>query len=154
MWSETAEAGGTLERALAQINSTLADGGLDASARCSALLEALNALLDFPNTRLAAYGTLAPGQSNNGLLADVPGVWVDGTVEGERFEAHGYPAFKWRTGNGTVPVSVLTSAVLPAHWAHLDDFEGADYRRILVPVKLRDGTRLVANLYAYIGSGR
>lgn len=65
-----------------------------------------------------------------------------------RFIAKGYPAF--RPGNGAVPVSVLTSAALPAHWARLDEFEGADYRRILVPVTLATGAIVVAHLYSYI----
>src|SRR5713101_7749078 len=110
-----------------------------------------NALRDLPDTRLAAYGTLAPGESNYGMLAGVEGTWVDGTVEGVRFMANGYPAFQPRPGNGLVPVRVLSSVALPQHWARLDEFEGPEYRRILVQVSLADGTRLVANLYAYIG---
>ena len=107
---------------------------------------------DLANTRLAAYGTLQPGESNHALLADVPGSWVKGTVEGVRFIANGFPAFVCRPGNGKVPVSVLTSSALPEHWARLDDFEGRDYRRILVPVTLVSGSILVANLYEYRGN--
>jgi gamma-glutamylcyclotransferase (GGCT)/AIG2-like uncharacterized protein YtfP len=106
---------------------------------------------DDPNTRLAVYGTLRPGESNHHLLADVPGTWLEGTVQGVRFMANGYPAFKCDPTPGEVPVSVLTSAALPAHWARLDDFEGADYRRILVQVRLPDGATLSANLYEYLG---
>ena len=109
------------------------------------------ALDNVANTRLAAYGTLQPGESNHAMLADVPGTWVTGTVEGVRFIVNGYPAFVPRPRNGQVPVSVLTSSALPAHWARLDDFEGVDYRRILVPVTLASGGILVANLYEYIG---
>lgn len=107
---------------------------------------------DLSMTRLAAYGTLQPGESNYAMLADVPGTWVTGTVEGVRFIANGYPAFLRRPGNGQVPVSVLTSSVLPAHWPRLDEFEGADYRRILVPVTLASGSVVMANLYEYIGA--
>ena len=82
------------------------------------------------------------------MLADVPGTWLTGTVSGVRFIAKGYPAF--RRGTGEVPVSVLTSAALPEHWARLDEFEGKDYRRILIPVTLSDGPIVVANLYEYI----
>jgi hypothetical protein len=46
-------------------------------------------------------------------------------------------------------VDVLMADELPQHWARLDDFEGADYRRILVPARLPNGTILVANLYEY-----
>ncbi len=106
-------------------------------------------MTDDPNTRLAAYGTLRPGESNHHLLADVPGEWLKGTVQGVRFIVNGYPAF--RRGAGEVAVSVLTSTALAKHWPRLDDFEGADYRRMLVEVKLSSGTTLVANLYEYIG---
>jgi gamma-glutamylcyclotransferase (GGCT)/AIG2-like uncharacterized protein YtfP len=139
---QSAEDNGELEKALALINS------INRLERLPQ--ETVDAQFDFPSTRLAAYGTLAPGQSNHALLSSVEGAWVDGTVQGVRFMANGYPAFKWRPGDEQVPVSVLTSAALPEHWARLDDFEGADYRRILVPVRLPDGTTLVAYVYEYI----
>lgn len=125
----------------------------DALNRASlpALQTVLWAVLDFPNTRLAAYGTLAPGESNQAQLADVAGTWTVGTVQGRRFQANGYPAFQ--PGEGQVPVSVLTSSALPQHWARLDQFEGADYRRMLIAVTLASGARQVAYLYEYIGSG-
>jgi gamma-glutamylcyclotransferase (GGCT)/AIG2-like uncharacterized protein YtfP len=141
-WSSAAEQG-ELDRAVALINSI--------QQRTGVPQDDLDAQFDFPSTRFAAYGTLMPGQSNHALLANVAGVWVDGTVQGERFMANGYPAFKWRPNHEQVPVSVLTSAALPEHWARLDDFEGVDYRRILVPVRLtNNGTNLVAYLYEYI----
>ena len=110
----------------------------------------LDALFDFPRTRLAAYGTLRPGESNHGMLSELGGAWVDGTVQGMRFVANGYPAFK--AGTDWVSVSVLTSPALPADWPRLDEFEGRDYRRILAPVRRVDGTNVVAYLYEYVGS--
>jgi hypothetical protein len=65
----------------------------------------------------------------------------------------GYPAFRPRAGGPAVPVRVLTSPKLVDAWPELDRFEGAEYRRILVPVftTAEDGGRrllTVANLYA------
>jgi gamma-glutamylcyclotransferase (GGCT)/AIG2-like uncharacterized protein YtfP len=145
------ETAADLERALGHVNSARSMATGDEAARCTALMDALNVLLDFPDTRLAAYGTLAPGESNHAMLAGVPGDWLTGTVRGVLFMAHGYPAFEPRPGKGQVPVSVLTAVALPEHWARLDEFEGVDYRRILVPVTLSNGTIVVANLYEYIG---
>ena len=48
-----------------------------------------------------------------------------------------------------VAARLLVSDALPAHWSRLDAFEGAAYRRILVPVHWERGALLaVANLYA------
>jgi gamma-glutamylcyclotransferase (GGCT)/AIG2-like uncharacterized protein YtfP len=107
---------------------------------------------------LAVYGTLAPGQPNHHVVAPPGGEWTDGVVEGDLFPVGwgatlGYPAFRPRPGGPAVAVKVLAAAALPAAWPDLDRFEGAEYRRILVPVLTpapADGRRLytVANLYA------
>jgi gamma-glutamylcyclotransferase (GGCT)/AIG2-like uncharacterized protein YtfP len=107
---------------------------------------------------LAVYGTLAPGRSNHHVVAPLGGAWTDGEVEGELWPDGwgaivGYPAFRPRPGGGAVAVQVLVSAALPGAWRALDAFEGAEYRRILVPVLRTDarGARrlhTVANLYA------
>jgi gamma-glutamylcyclotransferase (GGCT)/AIG2-like uncharacterized protein YtfP len=153
MWWELPEHSRELERTLALVNS------MDRAAWPD---DVLDALFEFPRTRLAAYGTLRPGESNHAMLADLGGAWVDGTVQGVRFMANGYPAFRssaplYEAGQAgpdpdQVPVSVLTSAALPSDWPRLDEFEGRDYRRILAPVRLLDGVYRVAYLYEYIGS--
>jgi gamma-glutamylcyclotransferase (GGCT)/AIG2-like uncharacterized protein YtfP len=107
---------------------------------------------------LAVYGTLAPGRPNHHVVAPLGGAWADGVVEGELFPEGwgatlGYPAFRPRAGGAAIAVQVLTSPALPAAWTALDEFEGAAYRRILIPV-LHPGTvggralRTVANIYA------
>ncbi|HLZ27255.1 MAG TPA: gamma-glutamylcyclotransferase family protein [Chloroflexota bacterium] len=141
MWWALPEHRGELERTLTLINS------MDRAAWPDAVLDAL---FDCPATRLAAYGTLRPGESNHGMLAALGGAWTDGTVQGVRFMANGYPAFTF-AGAEPVPVSVLTSAALPADWPRLDAFEGREYRRILAPVRQVDGTSVVAYLYEYLG---
>lgn len=107
---------------------------------------------------LAVYGTLAPGRPNHHVVAPLGGEWADGVVEGDLSAEGwgatlGYPAFRPRAGGAAVEVRVLTSSALPDAWSALDEFEGAEYRRILVPVLRPDraGERAllaVANIYA------
>jgi gamma-glutamylcyclotransferase (GGCT)/AIG2-like uncharacterized protein YtfP len=107
---------------------------------------------------LAAYGTLAPGRRNHHVVAPLGGEWTRGVVEGELSrdgwgKTSGYPGFRPREGAGAVWVHVLTSPALPSAWPELDAFEGAEYRRILVPVFQPEapGVRTlytVANIYA------
>ena len=104
---------------------------------------------------LAVYGSLAPGRSNAAQLEDLAGEWLaDCVVTGELVHSCwgdeiGYPALRWSAAGPSVPVQLFVSADLPRHWARLDEFEGSDYRRIVVPV-LRADLRIVAlaNIYA------
>lgn len=116
------------------------------------LLIGLEAVLDWPCTRLIVYGTLAPGAPNHHLLSDLSGTWSKGETEGDVFAegwgaAAGYPGLIARSGGPAVNVHVLDSNDLPAHWPRLDEFEGAGYRRALAPVRPGDGGCLVANYY-------
>lgn len=91
--------------------------------------------------RLAVYGTLAPGEPNYHQLEGLVGNWVGGTVRGQLINAGwaaagGYPALVLDRDAGNVAVQVFTSPDLPAHWARLDAFEGADYRRVAVDVAI------------------
>lgn len=107
---------------------------------------------------LAVYGTLAPGRANHHVVAPLGGDWMPGVVEGDLAPSGwgatlGYPALQPRAGGPLVAVQVLRSPALPRAWPSLDAFEGAGYRRVLVPVwqvgpgdERRLGT--VANLYA------
>ncbi|MFL5295110.1 MAG: gamma-glutamylcyclotransferase [Phenylobacterium sp.] len=101
--------------------------------------------------RLAVYGSLAPGKSNHHQLAGLAGEWRAGVVRGERVEAGwgtagGFPGLKLDADGGEVAVQVFTSADLPQHWARLDRFEGADYRRVTTEVMTADGP-LAAQVY-------
>jgi gamma-glutamylcyclotransferase (GGCT)/AIG2-like uncharacterized protein YtfP len=112
---------------------------------------------------LAVYGTLAPGQPNHHVVAPLGGEWTDGVIEGDLFPAGwgaalGYPAFRPRAGGDAIAVQVLSAPGLAAAWAALDRFEGAEYRRILVPVFTPGpaGERrlyTIANLYAATDAG-
>jgi gamma-glutamylcyclotransferase (GGCT)/AIG2-like uncharacterized protein YtfP len=106
--------------------------------------------------RLAVYGSLAPGRQNHHMVAPLGGTWTEGVVEGDLTTygwgaAIGYPALRLRAGGPVVPVQLLTSHALSQAWADLDAFEGAEYRRVLVPVWTSDGQGrellAVANVY-------
>ncbi len=102
-------------------------------------------------TRLAVYGTLAPGRVNHHEVADLKGEWLQGTVNGNRFEvgwgaALGFPGLILDPSGPLVPVYLLESFDLPANWARLDEFEGPGYRRVVTQVRLPDGERS-ANIY-------
>lgn len=101
--------------------------------------------------RLAVYGTLAPGEVNHHQLNGLTGSWSKGVVRGDKDAhgwglTHGFPGLRWNPEGGTVAVQVFESADLPAHWKRLDEFEGADYRRVLIPVE-QDGRLIIANIY-------
>jgi gamma-glutamylcyclotransferase (GGCT)/AIG2-like uncharacterized protein YtfP len=111
---------------------------------------------------LAVYGSLAPGQLNYHIVEPLRGIWMDGLIEGTLLPMGwgadlGYPAFRPQNGGAVVAAKVLTSPLLATAWPMLDDFEGLEYQRILVPVfsaALGPGRRgerglyTVANLYA------
>lgn len=104
--------------------------------------------------RLAVYGSLAPGRSNHGQLEGLRGEWHSGfSVTGERVDRGwgagiGYPALHWSRSGARVAIDLFVSDELPRHWPRLDEFEGADYLRIVVPVYSAAGLVAVANLYA------
>jgi gamma-glutamylcyclotransferase (GGCT)/AIG2-like uncharacterized protein YtfP len=107
---------------------------------------------------LAVYGSLAPGKSNYHIVEPLGGEWTDGFIEGDLYQtgwgaALGYWAFRPRTGGKRIGVKVLTSSRLSGAWQMLDDFEGSEYRRVLVAV-FKNGSfepaelLTVANIYA------
>lgn len=109
-------------------------------------------LLFHPCKILAVYGSLMPGRENHHLLDGVAGCWSPGIVKGHYqdngwAEGVGYPSVVWDPEGDEIPVQVLVSDELPAHWGRLDSFEGEAYRRILAPVYEGNRVRWVANIY-------
>ena len=108
-------------------------------------------------TRLAVYGTLAPGAPNHAVVADLRGTWSRGVVHGHLHPTgwgvtYGFPALVWHPDAAAVAVQLLTSPDLPAAWDRLDQFEGAAYERTLVPVTTATD-RVLANIYVARGVG-
>lgn len=94
--------------------------------------------------RLATYGTLAPGRRNHHQLEGLAGRWIEGTVTGRLVERGwgadlGYPALIPGDEGDEIAVHVFLSPDLPAHWARLDEFEGAEYRRAPIVVHTSEG---------------
>ena len=106
--------------------------------------------------RLFVYGTLAPGRSNEHVLADVPGEWEPATVAGTLHEegwgaAAGYPGIVMDEHGGEVHGLLFSSERLAEHWARLDEFEGEGYERVLTRATRNDGTVVDAYVYALSG---
>ncbi len=107
------------------------------------------------DTRLAVYGTLAPGKSNHDQLDGLQGAWLNGVVRGRLIEhgwaaRDGYPALVLDPRGPSVALQIFISPDLPDHWQRLDAFEGADYRRAPTMVEIGDD-RVEAWIYAAAG---
>lgn len=95
-------------------------------------------------TRLATYGTLAPGRPNHRQLAALSGQWSRGRVRGKLVEAGwgaslGYPGLVLDRNGAELDVQLFQSDDLPEHWSRLDAFEGDGYRRVIASVLTDDG---------------
>lgn len=115
------------------------------------LLELLFAIVfNYPNNRLAVYGTLSPGGLNNNMLSKIisnPHIESSGVVLGYINTKNNLPFFNWDMGKDEIEVFVYESNLLPGEFANLDRFEGKWYTRILVPIKI-NSKFVVGNIYA------
>ncbi|HVS17640.1 MAG TPA: gamma-glutamylcyclotransferase family protein [Planctomycetota bacterium] len=120
-----------------------------ARASLEQLEDAVDLALGRPSQRLAVYGSLRRGERHHSELAEVEGRWSAGSVLGRLAERDGYPTLTADERASACAVELLESLALPVHWARLDAFEGAGYRRERVTVERADGSLCVANLYAF-----
>jgi gamma-glutamylcyclotransferase (GGCT)/AIG2-like uncharacterized protein YtfP len=109
-------------------------------------------LSDAPDTRLAVYGTLAPGRINHHQISALAGNWQRGTVRGELFAsgwgaALGFPGLILDPLGPLVDVDLLESEELAEHWNRLDEFEGIGYKRVVAAVETEGGKR---NAWIYV----
>ncbi|MFK7891909.1 MAG: gamma-glutamylcyclotransferase family protein [Granulosicoccus sp.] len=106
--------------------------------------------------RLFIYGTLAPGQVNHHVVADIPGDWQRASVRGTVIQLHCgptevYPGLIPGSDDelaGTVEGWVFSSEHLHSHWQRLDEFEGDEYERIVICVRIAESEFLEACVYA------
>lgn len=120
------------------------------------MLDDYEVYLGNPATRLAVYGSLAPTEINHWVIKDIPGTWEIGFVRGELElqgwgATQGFPAMTWRPDGDKIWVQLFTSAALPQYWTRVDEFEGDDYQRILVPVERPGRRTVVSNIYEIRG---
>jgi gamma-glutamylcyclotransferase (GGCT)/AIG2-like uncharacterized protein YtfP len=99
-----------------------------------------------PDTRLAIYGTLAPGRVNHHQISALAGTWQRGTVRGRLSSsgwgaAAGFPGLILDPLGPSVDVYLFESAELPEHWNRLDEFEGSGYQRVVTTVNTEEGER-------------
>ncbi|MFH1595641.1 MAG: gamma-glutamylcyclotransferase [Pseudomonadota bacterium] len=102
--------------------------------------------IDHPEHRLIVYGSLAPGEMYHFLLADLPGTWEQCVIRGRLGEYGGFKAFKYDRVGPEHGAWLFTSQALPEKFSELDDFEGAGYRRLVIPARV-GRRRVLANVY-------
>lgn len=146
------QAAGQLEKICEQYGASPASSAPDAETPS----QTIDRLLDFPSRRLAVYGSLAPGKKNHHMMAGMHGTWRTAVLRGALLNqgwgaGQGFPGFLWDGSNTPVAAQVFSSPDLPRHWQRLDEFEGAEYQRILVPVEMEDGEIGVCNVYEVVG---
>ena len=103
--------------------------------------------------RLFVYGTLGPGRPNEHVLSAIGGRWeeasVNGHLEPQGWGAElGYPGIVLDDAGDEVEGYLYSSDKLDDHWDELDDFEGEEYKRVLITVRTKD--RMAVEAYIYI----
>ena len=102
--------------------------------------------MENPDTRLIVYGSLAPGGPNAFMLAALEGEWRKCVIHGHMGRYRGFKSFRYDPQGPEHQAWLLESAELPKIFPDLDDFEGEEYQRILIPAQV-DGRWLMANIY-------
>lgn len=111
-----------------------------------------DAMMQSPQEKLVAYGSLRPDESNHHIVASIEGNWFRGSISGGIEMLESYPQYIPTTADASpIDVDVLRSKELPKHWKRLDNFEGLDYERLLCVVHTYSGL-LVGNVYAKRGA--
>jgi gamma-glutamylcyclotransferase (GGCT)/AIG2-like uncharacterized protein YtfP len=99
-----------------------------------------------PEERLIVYGSLAPGGSNAFLLAGLIGEWYRCHIRGHMGRYRGFKSFKYDPQGPEHSAWLFESAELPRVLPELDEFEGEEYRRIIIPVHVL-GRWVMAQVY-------
>jgi gamma-glutamylcyclotransferase (GGCT)/AIG2-like uncharacterized protein YtfP len=100
-----------------------------------------------PTERLIVYGSLAPGGANAFMLAGLVAEWYPCLIRGHLGRYRGFKSFRYDQSGPEHPAWLLESAELPEVMHDLDDFEGEDYERIVIPARVGDRW-VLAQVYA------
>ena len=111
-----------------------------------------NQITDQMPDKLFVYGTLKPGEPMDHLLESIGGRWEKATLRGELIEAGSapgvhYPGVILDESGDVIEGFLFISENLPDHWGTLDRYEGRDYQRVKVDVRLEGGE--VEKAYVY-----
>ncbi|EOR09749.1 gamma-glutamylcyclotransferase [Acinetobacter sp. ANC 3926] len=102
--------------------------------------------------RLFVYGTLCPNRENAHILEGIGGGWQQASVHGSIHildwgPDQGLPAIVLNDQDPLVEGYVFSTDKLEQNWQMLDDFEGMQYQRTVVEVKLSSGETTQAWTY-------
>src|SRR5690606_34903451 len=103
--------------------------------------------------RLFVYGSLGPGRPNEHVMQKIGGNWEAASLRGTLVQAGwgadmGFPGLTLNDMGDEIQGHVFASDDLQSHWAALDEFEGAEYQRVLTTVTLAAGGQIEAYVYA------
>ena len=99
-----------------------------------------------PETRLIVYGSLAPGGVNAFMLAGLVGEWHPCRIRGRMGAFRGFKSFRYDPQGLEHPAWLLESSELPRVISELDDFEGEEYARRIIPARV-GGRWVMAQVY-------
>jgi len=99
-----------------------------------------------PEELLIVYGSLAPGGSNAFIFKGVEGTWHRCRIRGHMRRWRGFKSFKWDPEGPEHQAWLFASPALPQIFPELDDFEGDEYRRLVIPAQVGDAW-VLANIY-------
>jgi hypothetical protein len=107
----------------------------------------LDEMTDDPETRLIVYGSLAPGGANAFLPAGLEGEWHRCVIRGHMGRFLGFKSFRYDPEGPEHAAWLLESPHLPRVYPDLDDFEGEEYERLVIPARVGD-RQVMAHIYA------